>query len=70
VKFLLIMQLCSAIAQECTGNVEIYPLYNSFYDCSSAGYSKSLTLVKELGQLDVNQAKIMIQFRCEEITSS
>ncbi len=69
-KFLLVMQICSAVIQECSKPIDMYPLHTNFFNCSTAGYINALGIVRELGIDDVNQAKIMIQFRCKEIVSS
>jgi hypothetical protein len=50
--------------------MEMYPLHTNFFNCSTAGYINALGIIRELGIDDVNQAKIMVQFRCEEIVSS
>ena len=44
--------------------------YDSYYDCSTAGYLNALTINQSLGIAEVNKGKILINFKCEEITSS
>jgi hypothetical protein len=37
-KFLLIIQICSVITQQCTDLIKIYPMYNSHFDCATGGF--------------------------------
>ena len=63
-KYLLIMQICSALTQQCAQPWETYPIYSSHYDCATNGFIKSMSLMKELGTEEVNKAKILINFGC------
>ena len=69
-KFLLIIQICSAITQQCTDPIKIYPMYNSHYDCASGGFLRGMTIMRELGQQEVNEKKMLMNFTCQELTSS
>jgi len=68
-KYLLIMQVCSSIAQTCTKPVELYPMHNSYYDCATVGYIRGLNVVRELGEEEVNKQKIVIKFGCQSMAS-
>jgi hypothetical protein len=48
-KFLLIIQICSAITQQCTDLIKIYPMYNSHFDCATGGFLRGMTIMRELG---------------------
>ena len=69
-KYILIMQICSAIYQQCSDPHPNFQYYDSFYDCSTAGYLNALTINQSLGIEEVNKGKILINFKCEEIASS
>ena len=69
-KYILIMQVCSAIYQQCSDPMPNNIPYNSYYDCSTAGYLNALTINQSLGIEEVNKGKILINFKCEEIASS
>ena len=69
-KYILIMQICSAIYQQCSDPMPNNIPYNSYYDCSTAGYLNALTINQSLGIDEVNKGKILINFKCEEIASS
>ena len=69
-KYILIMQICSAIYQQCSDPIPNNMQYDSYYDCSTAGYLNALTINQSLGIAEVNEGKILINFKCEELTSS
>ena len=62
-KFLLTIQICSAIMSQCTQPVEM-GTYNSHYDCATAGFLKGMTALRELGQDYVNEKKMLMNFSC------
>ena len=64
IKFLLTIQICSAIMQQCTEPLKIYPLYNSHYDCATAGFLKGMTVLRELGEEYVNEKHMLMNFSC------
>ena len=67
---MLVIQICSAIYQQCSDPQPNFNYYDSFYDCSTAGYLNALTINQELGMQEVINGKIMVSFKCEEIASS
>ena len=69
-KYMLVIQICSAIYQQCSDPHPNFQYYDSFYDCSTAGYLNALTIIQSLGIEEVNKGKILINFKCEEIASS
>jgi len=69
-KFMLVLQICSSIYQQCSEPMPNNIPYDSYYDCSTAGYLNALTINQSLGLEEVNNGKIMINFRCEELTTS
>jgi len=64
VKFLLIMQVCSAIQLACMNEMPAGE-YKSHYDCATAGYLNAMGLMRELGETEVNRGAITVQFRCK-----
>ena len=69
-KYMLVIQICSAIYQQCSDPHPNFQYYDSFYDCSTAGYLNALTINQSLGIDEVKKVKILINFKCEEIASS
>ena len=56
-KFLLVIQICSIIAQQCTGSYEI-GRYKDHYDCATAGFINSMGTIREIGPEEVNANKL------------
>ena len=62
-KFLLIMQVCSALHMSCMNEMPAGE-YKTHFDCATAGYLNGLSLMSELGVEEVNRSKITVQFKC------
>jgi len=69
-KFLLIIQICSVLSQQCTNPINIYPMYNSHYDCATGGFLRGITIMREMGEKEVNENKMLMNFTCQELTNS
>lgn len=69
-KFLLSLQICSAVLGQCSPPIDVSPLYQSHYDCASAGYLQSLKTIQNLGQVEVENNKIYVRFSCIELLNS
>ena len=64
-KYVLLLQLCSALMQQCYPSVEIKPTYNSYYACGIAGYQNSIKMFQQLGYVSVNTNKVFVRFSCK-----
>ena len=62
-KFLLIMQVCSALHMSCMDSMEA-GIYKTHFDCATAGYLNAMGLMRELGEDEVNRSQITVQFKC------
>ena len=62
-KFLLIMQVCSAMTMSCMDPMEAGE-YKTHFDCATAGYLNAMGLMRELGEDTVNKKLITVQFKC------
>ena len=40
-------------------------MYNSHFDCASGGFLRGLTVIRELGEEEVNKDKIYVNFMCQ-----
>ena len=69
-KYILILQICSAVYQQCSDPYPHFDPYNTFYDCATAGYLNAITINQELGIDEVIKGKIMVNFKCQGIASS
>ena len=69
-KFILVLQICSAVYQQCSDPFPQLKPYNTFYDCATAGYLNAITINQELGMDEVIKGKVMVNFKCQGIVSS
>jgi len=62
-KFLLTIQICSALMQQCTPPLDV-GVYNSHYDCATAGFIKGMGVLRELGEEYTNENRMLMNFSC------
>ena len=65
-KFLLIMQVCSALHMSCMDSMEA-GIYKTHFDCATAGYLNAIGLTREVGQDVFNRDRITVKFECRSI---
>ena len=63
-KYLLIIQVCSALHMSCMDPMDAGE-YKTHFDCATAGYLNAMGLMRELGETEVNRSQITVQFKCE-----
>ena len=68
-KFLLVMQICSAINLQCMPDVVVGD-YKNHYDCATAGYLTAITTVQRMGPEMINKDRIIIIFSCNPVSST
>ena len=68
-KFLLIMQVCSAMQMSCMDRMDA-GMYKTHFDCATAGYLNAIGMTRELGQTVVDRERITIKFECKPIRST
>ena len=68
-KFVLVIQICSVIAQQCTGSYEI-GRYKDHFDCATAGFINAMGTIREIGVEEVNTNKLLVNFSCKEQEST
>jgi|TARA_R100000479_G_C6357184_1_gene191524 hypothetical protein len=68
-KFLLIMQVCSAVHLACMDQMTGGE-YKTHFDCATAGYLNAMGLTRELGEVEVNRSRITIKFECKPVSST
>ena len=66
-KFLLIMQICSAINLQCMPDVVVGD-YKTHYDCATAGYLNAISSVQQMGPEMINKDRIIIRFSCNLVS--
>ena len=67
-KFLLVMQICSAINLQCLPAVVIGG-YDSHYDCATVGYLNAISSLQKMGPDMINKDRIIIRFSCNPTES-
>ncbi len=68
-KFLLIMQVCSAMQMSCMDRMEA-GMYTTHFDCATAGYLNAIGLTREVGQTIVDRDRITVKFECKPVSSN
>ena len=68
-KFLLIMQVCSAMQMSCMDRMEV-GMYKTHFDCATAGYLNAIGLTREVGQTIVDRDRITVKFECKPVSST
>ena len=68
-KFLLIMQVCSALHMSCMNPTEA-GMYNTHFDCATVGYLNAMSLTREVGQEVVDRDRVTIKFECKPVSST
>jgi hypothetical protein len=68
-KFLLIMQVCSALHMSCMDPMEV-GIYKTHFDCAPAGYLNAIGLTREVGEDISNRDRITIKFECKPVTAT
>jgi hypothetical protein len=43
----------------------IYPMYSSHYNCATGGFLSGISVIRELGEEEVNKDKIYVNFVCQ-----
>ena len=46
---------------------EIYPMYNKYEACATAGHLNSLSLLQELGSKKVEADRVSVHFECKQM---
>ena len=65
-KFILIMQLCSALSNTCEEPYRPAIEFGTFYNCGISGYSIAGSTIKKLNVDKVNKDKLYVRFGCIE----
>jgi hypothetical protein len=64
VKFVLVLALCSQTYGSCMPPLQNKTFYNSFRDCSIAGYEGSLSILKAFSVKEFEDKKLYTSFTC------
>ena len=64
VKFLLVIQICSALHGDCLPKQNVN-MYDSLYECARGGTNETIELMNVIGQDLINRNNIFISFSCK-----
>lgn len=65
-KFILVMQICSALAQQCATPIMTNSNFNSYKECAVFGYNISSEYLKKMDDEKVNSELIHTKFWCKQ----
>jgi hypothetical protein len=68
-KFLLIIQICSILMQQCTDSIKM-GTYDSHYDCATAGFIQGLSGLREFGKEYVDKNRMLVNFSCTPLETT
>ena len=69
-KYFLLLWVCSAINGSCmVPPIQSTQLFNSHYECVTAGYLEGLQLVQEIGRIEIEKNRLFVAFNCKPETS-
>ena len=68
-KFLLIIQVCSAMTMSCMDPMDAGK-YKTHFDCATAGYLNAMSLTREVGPVIVDRDRITVKFECRPVSST
>jgi hypothetical protein len=66
-KFVLVLQICSALLGTCENTYRPAITFDTFHDCGIGGYSIAGSKMKELDSNLVNKEKLYVKFGCVEV---
>ncbi len=69
-KFMLILKVCSAVHMDCLPPIQDSFVFNSWSECASAGYLRSIQINNNIDSGMLNTNKISINFQCIEVEES
>ena len=69
-KFMLILKVCSAVHMNCLPEMNDSFVFNSWSECASAGYLRSIKIINSMESSVINNNKVVVNFKCTEITES
>ena len=69
-KFMLILKVCSVVHLNCLPPIHDNFVFNSWSECASAGYLRSIQTNNNIDSGVVNRNKIVINFECVKVNES
>ena len=69
-KFILILKVCSVVHLNCLPPIHDSFVFNSWSECASAGYLRSIQTNNNIDSGVIDKNKIVINFECVEVEES
>ena len=69
-KFMLILKVCSAVHMDCLPSMNDSFVFNSWSECASAGYLRSIKIINSIDSRIVNENKMVVNFQCVQTEES
>jgi len=66
-KFIVVMQICSALFGDCTEWHSNNIKYKSVKECLIAGYKDAIKIISELDEKYIAETQTLIRFACNEV---
>ena len=67
---MLILKVCSAIHMNCLPSINDSFVFNSWSECASAGYLRSIKIINSIDSSVVNENKMVVNFQCVQTEES
>ena len=69
-KFMLILKVCSVVHMDCLPSMNDSFVFNSWSECASAGYLRSIKIINSIDSSIVNENKMVVNFQCVQTEES
>ena len=69
-KFMLILKVCSAVHMDCLPSMNDSFVFNSWSECASAGYLRSIKIINSIDSSIINENKMVVNFQCVQTEES
>tara|TARA_R110001632_G_scaffold144349_1_gene260760 strand:+ start:623 stop:835 length:213 start_codon:yes stop_codon:yes gene_type:complete len=69
-KYLLVLKICSLVHLNCLPEIKDNFIFNSWSECVSASYLRSIKIINNIDSSVVNANKIVVHFKCVQTKES
>ena len=69
-KYLLVLKICSLVHLNCLPEIKDNFIFNSWSECASAGYLRSIKIINSIDSSIVNENKMVVNFQCVQTEES
>ena len=66
-KFILILNICSAVHLNCLPPIEDNFVFNSWQECANAGYLRAIQETNKMDSGIVNRNQVVVNFACQSV---